>query len=137
MSMQSNKDKEILSCFMRKLANCLSREEQGSMKQVETLTGYPFIDRPWLKYYSEEAIKVQVPECSVYENVYLHNKMHKNDVAILCFGKKITYRKLFHEVDKIVKALISYGVEESDNVVLCTPAIPEARLAGQESLCHK
>ena len=27
------------------------------MKNLQELTGYPSIDKPWLKYYSEEAIK--------------------------------------------------------------------------------
>lgn len=27
-------------------------------KKLEQLTGYPSIDKPWLKYYNEEAINV-------------------------------------------------------------------------------
>jgi len=29
------------------------------------LTGYPSIDKPWLKYYSEAAINAPLPECTV------------------------------------------------------------------------
>ena len=32
----------------------------------QQLTGYPSIDKPWLKYYSEEAINAPLPECSLY-----------------------------------------------------------------------
>ena len=32
----------------------------------EELTGYPSIDKPWLKYYSEEAINAPLPESSLY-----------------------------------------------------------------------
>lgn len=46
------------------------------------LTGYPSIDKPWLKYYSEEAINSPLPECTVYENVYRHNKDYPNHIAI-------------------------------------------------------
>lgn len=28
----------------------------------ENMTGYPSIDRPWLKYYSEEAIHAPLPD---------------------------------------------------------------------------
>ena len=40
------------------------------METEKKLTGYPSIDRPWLKYYSEEAIMTEIPENkSVYENI--------------------------------------------------------------------
>ena len=42
----------------------------------ENLTGYPSVDKPWLKYYSKEAIEANVPECTVYQNIYDHNKEH-------------------------------------------------------------
>lgn len=29
-------------------------------------TGYPTIDRPWIKYYSEEASSNLLPECTIY-----------------------------------------------------------------------
>ena len=31
------------------------------------LTGYPSIDRPWRKYYSEEALNALLPEGSMYD----------------------------------------------------------------------
>ena len=37
------------------------------MAQEKTLTGYPSIDKPWLKYYSEEAINAPLPECTICE----------------------------------------------------------------------
>lgn len=29
------------------------------------VTGYPSVDKPWLKYYTEEAINAQLPECTI------------------------------------------------------------------------
>lgn len=43
-------------------------------RQTGELTGYPSIDKPWLKYYSEEAINTPVPECSIYEYMLENNK---------------------------------------------------------------
>lgn len=48
-----------------------------------------------------------------------------SDIAILYFGKKITYKQLFIEIDKTAKALLSYGVKCGNNVALCMPATPE------------
>lgn len=36
---------------------------------TENQTGYASIDKPWLKYYSDEAIKARMPECSAYEYI--------------------------------------------------------------------
>lgn len=33
----------------------------------QNLTGYPSIDKPWLKYYSGEAINAPLPKCTIYE----------------------------------------------------------------------
>ena len=37
------------------------------MPESKPLTGYPSIDNPWLKYYSEEAINTPLPEYTIYE----------------------------------------------------------------------
>lgn len=90
------------------------------------MTGYPSIDKPWLKYYTEEAINAVTPQCSIYQNIYNNNSEHLPDVALLYFGKKITYKTLFREIDRAAKAFVSHGVRYGENVVLCMPAIPEA-----------
>ena len=93
--------------------------------QEKVLTGYPSIDKPWLKYYSDEATKRKLPEYTVYENIWQNNKNQLNDTALLYFGKKITYKQLFNEIDKTVKALVAYGVTYGENVTVCMPAVPE------------
>lgn len=90
------------------------------------MTGYPSIDKPWLKYYSEEAIHSPLPERTVWENIYKRNKDHLTDTALLYFGKKISYGKMFSEIDKTAKALAYLGVKNGDNVAICMPAVPEA-----------
>lgn len=37
-------------------------------------TGYPSIDKPWLKYYRKEVINAPLPTGSMYEYVYENNK---------------------------------------------------------------
>ena len=94
--------------------------------EEKKLTGYPSIDKPWLKYYSEEAIHAVVPEGTIFQNIYNHNRAHPQDVALLYFGKKITYQQLFREIEKAEKAFLACGVRRGDNVALCVPATPEA-----------
>ena len=75
--------------------------------EEKKLTGYPSIDKPWLKFYQKETILSDVPECTVYQNLYNHNKDYPNDIALMYFGKKITYAQLFAEVENAAKASFS------------------------------
>ena len=96
------------------------------MQTEKTLTGYPSIDKPWLKYYSEEAINAPLPECTIYEYLWENNKDHLEDVALIYFGRKITYKELFENIDKCQKSLTAIGVKEKDIVTIALPSIPEA-----------
>lgn len=78
------------------------------------MTGYPSIDKPWLKYYSEEAINAPLPESSLYDYLYDCNKEHMEDYALNYFGNKITFRKLFEMIDCTAKAFLTIGVRECD-----------------------
>lgn len=101
----------------------MSHAENDSKPQI---TGYPSIDKPWLKYYSEEAINASIPECSVYRNVYVHNKDHLNAFAMEYFGTKITYGKLFDQVERCAKALKAGGVSQGDVIAAVVSWLPEA-----------
>ncbi len=89
-------------------------------------TGFPSVDKPWLKHYSEEVIKGKLPECSIYEYMYENNKNYPHDTAINYFGKRISYRRLFESIDKTASALQALGVKEGEIVTVALPSIPEA-----------
>lgn len=93
--------------------------------EEKTITGYASVDKPWLRYYTEKGVCAKYPECSVFENIYQHNYRYSEDVAVEYFGKKITYKTLFENVEKTKKALISYGIKANDKVILFTSATPE------------
>lgn len=81
------------------------------------MTGYPSIDKPWLKYYSEDAINVKLPECTMYDYIWQSNKDYLDDIALVYFNKKITYSEMFDMIDVTAKALLSIGVKSGD---ICT-----------------
>lgn len=91
----------------------------------ETLTGYPSIDKPWLKYYNEETINAPIPELTIYEYLWENNKHYPKDTALLYFGRKITYGKLFENIAKFEKGLHAIGVKPKDIVTVALPSIPE------------
>lgn len=51
------------------------------MNYENNLTGFPSIDKPWLKYFSEEELSTPVPEKTVYELIYENNCDHFTDTA--------------------------------------------------------
>lgn len=88
-------------------------------------TGFPSIDKPWLKFYSEEVLNYTQEDCTIYENLLKSNKDYPNDIAINYLGRKITYRELFENIDKTEAAFLNAGVKENDIVTIALPSIPE------------
>lgn len=93
--------------------------------EEKKLTGYPSIDKPWLKYYSEEAIHAPLPTGSMYDYMCSRNQDRLDDVALIYLGREITHKQLRKNVDMCAKALIANGVKSGDFVSLCLLAIPE------------
>jgi long-chain acyl-CoA synthetase len=89
------------------------------------LTGYPSIDKPWLKYYSEEAKDIEIPDCSIYDYMLRRNIGHSEDTACLYFGVKIKYSRLLKQIEKAEAGLRGAGVRCGDIVTLSLPAMPE------------
>ena len=65
----SEKEKKLRNLYLRKIA---LGELQGPV------TGYPSLDKPWLKCYDEDTIKMDLPKMNAYR--YLLNKIQENDV---------------------------------------------------------
>lgn len=40
---------------------------------AKEMTGYPSIDKPWLKYYTDEEMDSETPKCSIYEKIRENN----------------------------------------------------------------
>lgn len=65
----------------------MSVAEKDGKSKTE-LTGYPSIDKPWLKYYSEEAINAPLPEGSLYDYMTACTQERLDCMALCYFGKK-------------------------------------------------
>lgn len=92
---------------------------------INEMTGYPSIDRPWLKYYSDEAKEAKIPECTIYDYLWESNKEHLDNVALDYFGYKIPYRKMFEEINKVAQAFANLGIKENDTIIIAAVTIPE------------
>lgn len=90
------------------------------------LTGFPSKDKPWLKYYTEEAIKFNMPSMTIYNYLFENNKKYMYRTALNYFGRKITFKELFENIEIVEKSFISQGVKKGDIVTISMPNTPEA-----------
>ena len=88
--------------------------------------GYPSIDKPWLKYYSDETKKKTIPEMTVYDYLYMKNIDNMDSVALNYLGVNIKYKTLFKKIDEITKSLIAMGVKKGDVITSCLVNMPES-----------
>lgn len=93
--------------------------------EEKKLTGYPSIDKPWLKYYTQEAIERKLDPNTIYGHLWESNKDHQDDTALIYFERKTTYRELFGKIEQCAKSLTALGVKEGDIVTIQTLAIPQ------------
>ncbi len=89
------------------------------------LTGYPSIDKPWLKYYDEKVYNTPVPACTLYDHVYDRNKDHLEDIALNYFGRKFSYGQMFDIIAQCSRAFAAIGVKEGDIVTIISVSTPE------------
>lgn len=93
--------------------------------EEKKLTGYPSIDKPWLKYYDPEFLKKPIPAMNIYTYLKTMTADYGNLTALSYFGKEISYQELFQHIDEAAKVLTSIGVRPGDRVMYLMPNIPE------------
>ena len=89
------------------------------------LTGYPSIDKPWMKYYSASTLNYSFPKMSIYEYLLDQTSGCDEDIAMTYFGQKITYAELHLHIEEAAKALVKFGVKPGNRVMYLLPNIPE------------
>ena len=104
---------------------------------MKELTGVPSIDKPWLKYYDEKSLNLEVPDMSIYQMVELYTKNYLDDIALelrissnnFSHGNTITYKKYLELMKNFAKSLKSIGVKNNEIISTILPNIPESRVS--------
>ena len=94
-------------------------------KTMEHITGYPSIDKPWLKYYSKRPEDLVYPHQTMYQYAWERNKDHLDEVVFQYFDRRITYRTFFRSVEKTAKSLTAMGINAGDIVTIMSMHTPE------------
>ncbi len=123
-----------LNLRIKSLENLTAQlERQNELKEIELglkdpkkdLTGLPSIDQPWLKFFPKEAQTDKINEYTLYEQLKNANQENLEEIALSYNGEKITFRKLFHQIDLVAGSFLSIGINKGDIVTICLPNIPE------------
>ena len=104
-----------------------STVQNGGRKMCELLktTVKPSVEKPWLKFYTDDDLSAKMPECSMYDYLYESNKDHLDGIALNYFDREISYRELFAQIQQTAQAYASQGVSENDVVIICSATLPE------------
>ena len=73
-----------------------------------------------MRYCTEKIINAPLPECTIYELFWENNKNNLDDTALIYFDNKITYHRLFAEVEQAARALLEFGVTAGKVVTVIT-----------------
>ena len=137
--------KEELLEYKKKLSS-LNKEEQKLrdlyLRRIQLgkvdgpITGYPSIDKPWLKYHDEEMIMEDIPEKSIYQCAFECNKDNMDSVAIDVRSGinnyetpllEIKYNDYFKNQEKLAKSSYELGTKVDEIIPIITINQPEAR----------
>lgn len=95
------------------------------MLMTDIQTGYPSVDKPWMKYYSNDAIHSEMPRCTAYDYLWESNKDFLSNTALSYLGNSISFSDLFSNIEKVALAFQKMGIKAGDIVVFTTVTTPE------------
>ncbi len=89
------------------------------------LTGYPHLDKPWMKFYDGMYIPEEEPQTNMVEVLKERNKWKMDKTAYRYYGRDVSYGEMFHNADLASKVLTQLGVKKGDVILSVVPNIPE------------
>lgn len=89
------------------------------------LTGYPHIDKPWMKYYEGTYVPQEEPKTNMVEVLKERNKWRMNKTAYQYYGNSVSYEEMFHNSNIASKVLTQVGVKKGEIILNMVPNIPE------------
>lgn len=89
------------------------------------LTGLASKDKPWMKFHSEKAKNAMMPNMTIYDYLWERNKDRLDRVALNYYGRLITYKELFDNINKSAEIFQNLGVKKGDIVTISMPTTPD------------
>ena len=81
--------------------------------------------KPWLKYFSPEAVAAPLPQDTLYGYLVTQNGAYPDNAALNYYGNRIPFGRALREIDRTADAYQALGVLPGEIVTCCSLAIPE------------
>lgn len=95
-------------------------------KNTEKKNGYPSIDKPWLKWFSNECIDIPFIETSAYDYfLKMTEKFSALTVLLEYYGRKYTITDIKKEVEYYIRCFKAMGLQKNDVVSFVMLDVPE------------
>lgn len=109
----------------------ITMEENMVMEKMcqQNRTGYPHIDKPWMKYYDSEKAKLKLPSKTLYENVRDNAQPFLDETAITYYSEKIKYGTFLENIENFAKVLTAIGISSGKRVLYLMANLPETAYA--------
>lgn len=85
----------------------------------------PSEGKPWLKYFSPEAVAAPLPRDTLYGYLVAQNGAYPDNAALNYYGNRIPFGRALREIDRTADAYQALGVQPGEIVTCCSLAIPE------------
>ena len=99
--------------------------QSSKLLDVNEKTGFPHLDKPWLKYYDKDFLEKPLPEMTIVDYIKSQNKSNEDLPAITFFGNQVSYSELYGKIDEASRVLSELGVQDGDRIMYMMPNIPE------------
>lgn len=94
------------------------------MSTEKKMTGYPSIDKPWLKNYPSILFKNRMHYERIIDNLRAVWS-DDNEAIINYYDTQITTKDFFTHVETIAKSLCAIGVQEGQSIAVSLESVPE------------
>lgn len=117
LSRLSDAEKQERDLYLRNL---------GIGKILGPVTGYPSIDKPWLKWYKEEYLNLPLREVNAFDYFLEETKGFPNACILDYYGRRYTRNDIEFEVNEYIKKFKAMGIKKGDTVSFVMLNTPEA-----------
>ena len=91
-----------------------------------SLSGYPHIDKPWMKFYDEEVLQEEDPKVNMTEYLKEKTKGLDNHTVTSYYGRSQSYAEFWEKVNNASKVLTELGISKNETIMNLVPNIPES-----------
>lgn len=93
-------------------------------RQIINMKKLASIEKPWMKYYPEEAKTMTIPEVCLYDYIKSGIK-DMEETAIHFYGADISWNVMFQNIESTAKALKAIGFKKGDQIPVFLQSVPE------------